>query len=204
MGSIGRCASWLTSRLEHEGIVHVRLTTFGRELEPHDVRRHAVFDIVITHRAATRGLRGFHGTIATDHEVHDQLAAETGTTVELVLIAGAEHAGARLDDAVDLFGGEATEVALGIRERDLHFFHAGAARRLRAGATARAVFAGIDLSLVRDEVAFGVAAATVAVAFATARRAGAVALADARAGARAEADVTFLELALDAGELRVG
>src|SRR5262249_18583308 len=156
---------------------------------------------VVLERAAAAGFRRLHDAVAADHEVHDELAADAGATVELVLVARAENTRARLHDAVDLLRGQAAEIALGIRQRDLHFLHAVAARRLRPVAAAPAFLPGFDLAR-RHEVALGLPAAAVAVALRAARGAGTDAFADARARAGPEPEVTALErVALDAGEL---
>src|SRR5213078_4216458 len=123
----------------------------GGELETHDVALHTALDTLVAEGAALR--RGaLDLAVGGDHEVDDELAAETRRAVQLLLVAGAEHAGARLDDAIDLFLRQAVEVAGGV-------FHLhGDCLRRRAGAAradaraAGSLLAGVDRSLVRHEV----------------------------------------------------
>jgi hypothetical protein len=175
-------------------------TTLGRELQLGDLAQHAVLDRGVVKRALA-GVDLLARDVARrgDREVHDQLAAQALGLVKLALVAALDEAGARLHDLVDLFLGQAAEVAAGgagADHRDLLDPAAVAARALR-----RPGLASVDLARA-DEVALGRAAAARALALAAAGGAGAAELvADAGAGALAEAQPAGALLAGQPGEL---
>src|SRR5258705_4982009 len=122
-------------------------------MQSHDVARDTALDALVL-QAAAGAVRVLHCAVAADHEVDDHLSADTRRSIELFLVAGAEHAGARTHDAIDLLFRQTARITGHLADRDRDLLRARAVAVLPGAVAAPAIPAHRDRPLVRDEVAF--------------------------------------------------